>query len=277
MNFLQSALNSSGMGGLEAVSTLAAGNSLAESGRNLAKRGMAKKFEKLFIQAADAYASGYSSTNMALVGTVGVSAGVTAAVWGGMKGLSHMNNSKEEEDRSHNTKAIGASANFVAFVVFALVFVIMNTVRRQKMFSVLAGENMASQYAKFFAIPLAIFFVGLRLAIPSESMKAHQVIAIASILAGVVVGVARKFYFVFKINALEKGVFESIASAFDACKGMGVDSCNHEHAGFLSVFNNLNSVMQANVKQVFGDIDYAEIAREISKSQRFDTIKAFTG
>jgi VanZ family protein len=276
MNFLKGALQNTGVGGLEAVSTLASGNSVAESGKNFAKRAMSKKFEKIFIQAADAYASGYSSTNMALLGTVGISAAVSGVVWGGMKGVAYLDRLKDEEDQSEGLEFVGALAHFVAFVLFAVVFVIMNSVRRQKMLSVLAGENMASQYAKFFSIPLAIFFVGLRVMIPVESMKTYQVLAVASILAGVVVGIAKKFYFVYKINVLEKGVFESIAAAFDACKDAGSGVCDHEHAGFLTVFNNLNSVLQANVRQVFGRVDYAEIAREISKSQKFDTIEAFT-
>lgn len=276
MNFLNKLAQGTGVGGIEAVSTLASGNSIAESAKSLAKRGFAKRFEGMFMQTADAYASGYSSTNTALLGSAGISAGVTAAAWGVMKALSYLNDLKEEEEQSQKIKMVGKLAIFVAFFVFALAWATISISRRQTTFSVLAGENMVNQYVKFFTIPLVIFFLGLKMTIPSEALQSAQVFAVASVLSGVVLAAVRKFYFVYKINLLEKGVFESIASAFEACDGGG-GVCDHKHAGFLSVFNSINSVLQANAKQVLGDVNYGEIAREISQSQKFDTIWAFTG
>lgn len=277
MNFLQNAMGQTGLGAAETVSTLASGDSILDAGKNIAKRAMSKKFEGMFVQAADAYVAGYSSTNMAMLGAAGISASVTAAVWGSMKGLNYLNERKEEEEQSHSIKAVGLLANFVAFIVFALVFIIINTTRRQKMFSSMAGENMVNQYVKFFTIPLVLLFVALRVMIPSESIETYQVFLLASGLSGVIVALVKKFYFIFKINDLEKTVFETIASVFEECSGSTAETCGHEHAGFITVFNNINSVLQHDLERVFGDLNFADIAREISKSQKFDTFAAFTG
>lgn len=277
MNFLQNAMGKTGLGAAEAVSTLASGGSILGAGKNLAKRSMSKKFEGMFVKAADAYVAGYSSPNMAMLGAVGVSASVTVAVWGSMKGLNYINETKEEEEQSHSIKAVGMLADFVAFFVFALVFIIVNTTRRQKMFSSLAGENMVSQYAKFFTIPLVLLFVSLRVMIPSDSMESYQVFLLASGLSGVIVALVKKFYFIFKINDIEKSVFETIASVFEECSGSTAETCGHKHAGFITVFNNINSVLQHDMKRVFGELNFADIAREISKSQKFDTIASLTG
>ena len=274
MNFLNKALEGTGVGGIEAISTLASGKSIGTAAKSLAKRGFAKKFEGMFMQAADAYASGYSSTNTALMGAAGISAAVTGLVWGSMKVASYLDSLKEEKEQSQKIKIGGELATFAAFILFAIVWATINITRRQTTFSVLAGENMASQYVKFFSIPLLIFFLGLKLTIPSESLEPVQLFAVASVLSGIVLALVRRFYFVYKINVLEKGVFESIASAFDACDAVA-GACDHKHAGFLTVFNSMNSVLQSNAKQVLGDVNYGEIAREISQSQKFDTIRAF--
>lgn len=74
-------------------------------------------------------------------------------------------------------------------------------------------------------------------------------------------------------TGIEQGVFETIASVFDSCKGAAQgSSCDHEHAGFMKVFQNVNTTMQRDLKRIFGNLDFAEIAREISKSQKFDTL-----
>lgn len=186
MNFLNKVLEGTGVGGIEYISTLASGHSIGTAAKSLAKRGFAKTFEGMFMQAADAYASGYSSTNTALLGSAGISAGVTGLVWGSMKVLSYLNSLKKEEEQSQKIKIGGELATFVAFFLFSIVWAIINITRRQTTFSVLAGENMASQYVMFFTIPLLIFFLGLKMTIPSESLEPVQVFAVASVLSGIV-------------------------------------------------------------------------------------------
>lgn len=56
-------LSSNGMGAVETVSTLASGDSIVDAGKNLAKRALSKKFEKVLIDSADAYVAGYSSVS----------------------------------------------------------------------------------------------------------------------------------------------------------------------------------------------------------------------
>lgn len=59
-------LKNNRIGGVEAVSMLASGSSLADAGKNISKRLLSKKIEKLLLSAADAYVAGYGSTNTAL-------------------------------------------------------------------------------------------------------------------------------------------------------------------------------------------------------------------
>jgi hypothetical protein len=163
----------------------------------------------------------------------------------------------------------------MSMLVFVMVFMSMNFIRKQKMFSVLGGGSMATEYAKFFGIPLVILFVILRVVIPSDQASSKAVLALASSLSGVVVYLARKFYFVYKVNMIEKNVFETLTDVFETCKD--TTECGHEHAGFLKVFNGVDSQLQRDIKMVLGELDYASITREISKSQKFDTLKALTG
>lgn len=271
MNFLKN----NGIGGVEAISMLASGNSVADAGINVSKRLLAKKFEKLLLVAADAYVAGYSSTNTALLGVAGMSAAAGATAWGGLKAwdLATKSTRSTQEEKANSSRA-GMAASFAAFVVFAIVFVLVTTARRQNMFTALAGDNMVTDYAKFTAIPLALLFVGLRVSISSEKVGTRNVLLIASALSAAFFAVAKRFYLVFKLNGIERDVFSTIATVFDACKA---GPCNHQHAGFIKVFGQINTVLQNNLKMVFGEVDYAEISRELSKAQFYDNISAFTG
>ena len=265
-----------GVGGIEAISAVASGGSISGAAASIAKRGMAKKFENILTKTAMTYASGYNSNIMASLGQGAISAGVAGTVWGALKLIGNLNEKKDDEDQSDVAKFGAAGATFLAFLVFALVFMLINVTRKQRMFSLLAGDNMINQYAKFFTIPLAILFVVFRVMIPSESMDSAQVLLLASSLSGLIVGIARKFFFVYKFNMLEKGVFDTLTGVFEKCQDVtGV--CDHEHSGFMKVFNGVDSSLQHNFKLILGDLDYASITREISKSQKFDTLRAITG
>lgn len=279
MNFIQGMLKANGVGPVETVSTLASGTSLADSGEKLAKRALSKKFEKLLIDSADSYVAGYSSNRMAMLGAAGISAGVSAATWGSLKALKYFNEQKDEEEQSDNINVAGRGASLIALAVFATVFLIVMTTRRQRTFTALAGTNMASQYAKFFTVPFVLFFVLWRVVIPTDVFKTHHVAIFAAGFAGAFLSIAKKFYLVSKLNDLERDVFSTLASAFDACQGVGVGAakCDHEHAGFVTLFEKVSTLLQKKMTMIWGKLDYAEIAREISKSQKFDTIDAFTG
>lgn len=276
MNFIQGMLKSNGLGAVEAVSTLASGGSLADSGKKLAKRALSLKFEKLLIDSADSYVAGYSSNTMAMLGVAGISTGVGAATWGSLKALAHFNEQRDYDKQSDSIRFAGGAAGFVAFAVFAAVFLIVMTARRQRMFKAFTGTSMAGQYAKFFTIPFVLFFVLWRVVIPTDVFKTHHVAIFAAGFAGAFLSLVKKFYFVYKLNDMEREVFDSLASAFDACKdvGPGALTCDHEHAGFVRLFEKVSTVLQQNIKRIWGKIDYADIAREISKSQKFDTIES---
>ena len=136
---------------------------------------------------------------------------------------------------------------------------------------------MAGEYARWFTISFAVFFILWRVVIPTDVFKSHHVAIFAAGFAGAFLSLVKKFYFVFKLNDLEKEVFDSLASAFDACKdgAAGAPTCDHKHAGFVRLFEKVSTVLQQRMKMIWGNLDYAEIAREISKSQKFDTIESF--
>jgi hypothetical protein len=274
-NIAKKLFKKSGLGSVESLSSVASSGSVSGAVAAIAKRKMAKKFEGLLVETAITYASGYTSRTMAQLGQAGVSAGVAGALFASLKLIGYLNNKKEKEDRSDAAKFGAVLAPLMSMLVFAMVFMLINVVRKQKMFSTLAGGNMTTEYAKFFGIPLAVLFVILRVMIPSDQASSTAVLALASSLSGVVVYFARKFYFVYKLNVLEKNVFETLTDVFEKCKDTA--ECGHEHAGFLKVFNGVDSQRQRNMKMIFGDIDYASITREISKSQKFDTLRALTG
>lgn len=279
MNFIQGMLKSNGLGAVEAVSTLASGNSLAESGQKLAKRALSLKFEKLLLESADAYVAGYSSNTMAMLGVAGISTGVGAATWGSLKALAHFNEQRDEEKQSDSIRAAGGAAGFVALAVFAAMFVIVTTTRRQRTLKAFTGTSMASQYAKWFTVSFVLSFILWRVMIPTDVFETHHVALFAAGFAGVILSLVNKFYFVFKLNDLEQKVFASLASAFDACKDVaaGTQTCDHKHAGFVRLFDKVSTVLQKRMEMIWGTLDYAEIAREISKSQKFDTIESLVG
>ena len=277
MNFIKGMLDANGMGAVETVSTLASGDSLLDAGKNVAKRALSKRFEKVLIDSADSYVAGYSSNMMAMLGVAGISAGAGATAWGSLKALKYFNDQKEEEDKSDNINMIGTAAPFVSFVVFAIAFATIMMTRRQRMFTEFAGTNMVTQYIKFFTIPFVLFFILWRIVLPSDKFKIHHVAAFAAGFAGVVLSLVKNFYLVYKLNDMEKDVFSSLATVFDACKEVGANNCDHEHAGFVRLFEKVTTSLQLDMERIWGELDYGEISREISKSQKFDTITAFTG
>ncbi len=277
MDFLKGMMDSSGMGAVETVSTLASGGSVVGAGKNVAKRALSKRFEKVLIDSADSYVAGYSSNMMALLGVAGISAGAGATAWGSMKVLKYLNDQKEEEDKSDSISMMGTAAPFIAFVVFGIAFATVTMLRRQRMFTEFAGTNMVNQYVKFFTIPFVLFFILWRVVLPSDKFKIHHVAAFAAGFATVVLSLVKKFYLVYKLNDMEKDVFSSLATVFDACKDAGPKNCDHEHAGFVRLFDKVTTSLQLDMERIWGELDYGEISREISKSQKFDTISALMG
>ncbi|CAM9604472.1 unnamed protein product [Ectocarpus fasciculatus] len=268
MEFLKNTLKLNNIGATEAISTLASGESLVDAGKNLGKRVMALKFEKLLMNAADSYVAGYSTHNRALLGVAGRSAGVSVSLWGAIKGWKYYNESLDEDERYTGPMNAQGAEGVIAFVVFALVFLLINMYRRQNTFSVLAGTNMVNQYVKFFSVPFAVFFVAFRVMIPSDVAPSHMIMALAAGLASAVLFAVKKFYFVYKLNDIEKDVCTNISSIFDACSGN--NNCTHEHAGFMNVFKWMNPGYIREMKRIFGELDFAEISRELSKSQIYD-------
>ncbi len=267
MNFVNSMLKANDISLTETVGALASGKSLADAGSKLSARVKAKKFEKMLLNAADSYAAGYSSHNMAFLGAIAQSAGIGAAAWGGMKAYAHYSDPDEGDENSENQKGkeiIGAVA------VAALVFFLVLQARRQRMFSVFAGTNMAWQHVKFFSVPFVVFFIIWRIILPLDVAGYHHVAFFAAGFAGAVYTAIRKFYFVYKLNDIEKDVFTTMASVFEACPGAGADGCDHQHAGFARIFKQMKPYFIRKMRQIFGELDFAEISKELSARQVYD-------
>ena len=267
MDFLQSMLKANDMGLVETIGTLASGKTLGDAGRKMSARVKAKKFEKMLLNAADAYASGYSSHNMAFLAVLAQSVVIGAATWGGVRAYSHYSDADEEENKKGN-------ATVVAVVVAALVFFMISQARRQRMFSAFAGTNMAWEHFKFFSVPFVVFFVIWRSILPLAVADNHHVAFFAVGFAGAVYTAIRKFYLVFKLNDIEKDVFTKMASVFEACRGQeGSAGCDHKHAGFVRVFKQMRPHFKWRMRQIFGELDFAEIAKELSARQMYDNYR----
>ncbi|CAN0070042.1 unnamed protein product, partial [Ectocarpus sp. 4 AP-2014] len=266
MNFVNSMLKANDIGLTETVGALASGKSLGDAGCKLSARVKATKFEKMLLNAADSYVAGYTSHNMAFLGAIAQSVGIGAATWGGMKAYAHFSDPDESNDGENNK----GKEIIVAVAVAALVFFLITQARRQRMFSVFAGTNMAWQHVKFFSVPFVAFFVIWRSVLPHDVAEIHHVAFLAAGFAGAVYTAIRKFYFVYKLNDIEKDVFTKIASVFEACPGPGADGCDHQHAAFARLFKQMKPSFRRRMRQTFGELDFAEIAKELSARQMYD-------
>jgi len=269
MNFLRSMLKANDMSLAETFGTLASGKSLGDAGSKLSARVKAKKFEKMLLNAADSYAAGYNSHNTAFLAAVAQSVVIGAATWGGMKAYAHYSDA-DEQDANENKKG---KEIFVAVVVAALVFFLISQARRQRMFSVFAGTNMAWQHVQFFGVPFVVFFIIWRSILPLDVADTYHVAFFATGFAGAIYTAMRKFYFVYKLNDIEKDVFTKMSSVFEACTGAGADGCDHEHAGFARLFKQMKPYYKRKMRQTFGELDFAEIAKELSARQMYDNFK----
>lgn len=216
------------------MATLLQAGSAIASGKSVQTR----KLEGLYMQAADAYSSGSTTVNAMGVKKLGVSALVALLMWSATKLIQIKTQGREEDRELSGTTYLRNSATPVTaafFAAFLSVFV-FDVALRQKTFSKFTGTNMFREYAMFFAVPLVVFSIGLKV---RSSLDVKQSLGVASILAVVAVVVAKNSYFVFKQNDLEKQVFEKIANVLDACQDAGKAGCSHEHAGYVDAFTNM--------------------------------------
>lgn len=270
MNFLSNIVSSNlGNSLLQAGTAVASGKSVRDVAKQVVARNQTRKLEGYFMQAADAYSSGYSTFNTMSLPKFGVSGGIALAVWTTMYMVQKMNRDPDDEAREpFKAPAIAGTAAFFAAFLSVMVF---DIVRRQKTFSNFTGTNMFMQHVVFFSVPLAMFSVLLKIASPL-SFK-HSVMG-ATIVAVAVVVAAKKFYFVFKQNDLEKEVFTQIANALEACTGPGRAGCDHKHAGYLEPFANMVKPYLDQINYVLPDpLDAVEVARDIASRQIFDTLR----
>ena len=277
MDFITNALGNPTA--LTAISTVASGGSLQDSANNLSNFAKAKKFESLFLTSAENYASGFSSMNMASLNALGKSLGAGLISLGAMKLWSLSKDDVEEEDGEK--KSFLATGEVGAAILVTIVsLIIISMVRRQKMFSVMAGTNMINQYVKFFTIPFVIFFIIWRIILPADKVGIQFVAIFADGFAAALLSVLNKYYFVYTLNTLERDTFKSMSSVFDKCKDIPASACDHEHSGFLKAFNNnKNNFFYRRViklmKNRLGGADFGDMTRELAKAQKFDTLAGF--
>ncbi|CAM9092787.1 unnamed protein product [Ectocarpus sp. 12 AP-2014] len=244
---------------------VASGKSAKDAAKTMVTRAQSRRLEKFFMGAADAYSSGYSTLNTFSLKKFGVSGLTALAVWITIV-VVQKNRAKAEAEQEDSAVA-GTAALFAAFLSVAVI----DVVRRQTTFSKFTGTNMFMQYVWFFSVPFALSATGAKVASPlnfKQSGMAGLVVAVATVLA------AKRLYFVFKQNDLEREVFSQIANVLDACQGAGEAGCNHEHAGYMEAFSNMVKPYIDQVNYVLPDpLKAADVARDVASRQIFDTLR----
>lgn len=269
MNFLTDIGANLLQGGL----AVASGKSVGGVAKQMVTRKHTRKLESYFMQAADAYSSGYSTFNAPSITKFGVSAIVALAAWTTVVLLQKNKTDSDDgvvamESPKFKAPAMAGAAAFLAAFFSVMAF---DVVRRQKTFSNFTGTNMILQHAVFFAVPFAVLSAGLAVASPLDVKK--SVLAATFVAVGVVV-LAKKFYFVFKQNDLEKEVFTQIANVLDACQSPNKAGCSHRHAGYLEAFSNMVKPYIDQVNYLLpSPLDASAVARDIASRQIFDTLR----
>ncbi|CBN80387.1 EsV-1-85 [Ectocarpus siliculosus] len=273
MDFLSNVVTSTfGNGLLQAGTAVATGKSAGDVAKHAMARNQTRRLEEYFMKAAEAYSSGYSTFLALNTAKFGAAAIVALVAWTTTYLMAQRRNRNrdlgEVVDQPSNATAVAGSAAFFAAFVAVLVF---DVVRRQRTLSNFTGTNMFMQYAMFFCVPLGLFSAGLKLASPLDLQTS---VAAAAVIAVAVVVVAKKLYFVFMENDLERKVFTEIANALDACPGPGKAGCNHKHAGYLDAFANMVKPYLDQINFILPNtLDAAEVARDIASRQKFDTLR----
>lgn len=252
---------------------VASGKSVGGVTKQMVTRKHTRKLESYFMQAADAYSSGYNTFNAPSIAKFGVSAIVALAAWTTVVLLQKSKTNNDDgvvvtESPKFKAPAMAGTAAFFAAFFSVMAFDVM---RRQKTFLNFTGTNMILQHAMFFAVPFAALSAGLVVASPFDLKK--SVLAATFVAVGVLV-LAKKFYFVFKQNDLEKEVFTQIANVLDACQGPNKAGCSHKHAGYLEAFSNMVKPYIDQINYILpSPLDASEVARDIASRQIFDTLR----
>ncbi|CAN0574348.1 unnamed protein product [Ectocarpus sp. 12 AP-2014] len=262
MDFLSNSL-------LQAGTAMASGKSAGDVAKHVVTRYQTRRLEEYFMKAAEAYSSGYSTFFSLSTTKFGVAGIVASVVWTTMYMVQRKNRNLDEVvDQPSKATAVAGSAAFFAAFFSVLMF---DVVRRQRTLSKFTGTNMFMQYTMSFCVPLGLFSAGLKLASP---LDLQQSVAAAAVIAVAVVVTAKKLYFVYMENDLEREVFTQIANALDACPGPGKAGCNHKHAGYLDAFANMVKPYIDQINFILPDpLDAAEVARDIASRQIFDTLR----
>lgn len=270
MNVLQKV----GVDMLQAGVAVASKKVVGDVAKTLVTRTQTLNLEKYFMQAADAYSSGYTTFNTPSLVKFGASGVVGLAAFGAVV-FAQRRGSGERDNSAEDAKSVQTSAVAGTAGLFAAFFVVMvfDILRRQKTFSKFTGTNMILQHAVFFSAPLLFSFVAIKLASPLDFKK--SVFAACVVAVGVLL-VAKKFYLVFKQNSLEKQVFTKIANVIDSCQGPGKAGCGHEHAGYMEAFDNMVKPYLEMINYALPEpLEAAEVARDIASTQIFDTVRNF--
>ena len=275
MDFLSNIVTSNvGNGLLQAGTAMASGKSAGDVAKHMVTRNQTRRLEKYFMQAAEAYTSGYSTFFALSKAKFGVAAIVALVVWTTTYLVVQKRNRNENENENgklRNPSKATAIAGGAAFFAAFLLVLMVDVFRRQRTLYNFTGTNMFVQYAMFFCVPLGLFSSGLTLASP---LDLQQSVAAAAVIAVAVVVLAKILYFVFMENDLEREVFTQIANALDACPGPGKAGCNHKHAGYLDAFANMVKPYLDQINYILPDpLIAAEVARDIASRQIFDTLR----
>ena len=177
-----------------------------------------KQIEQMFLGSADSYASGYKTSNIALLTKIGAMGSATIVVWFILNFVLY----KEPEDKY--TNIIGAIG------VCIVVFVSISIYRRSTALTVFTGKGIIKQSLLFSLIPFIISTIVMKSLTKSE-LKTSIIIS-----TFISIGVLLSSKFLYIGSGLEKEIFVKIAEIFESCPGINAAGCDHKHAGFKIPF-----------------------------------------
>lgn len=255
------------------TSALACGKSTGDVASTLVIQAEMKKLENMFMEAADAYTSGYRSLNKASLSKFGISAALSLVVYLAAKVYAGATETtKEEEKRRFYLDKMLPVVSAASTLVVALI--VIGVMRRQKTFRVFSGTDMISSYALFFVVPFVVLSAGARLG-SGATIQNSAIGSGAASLAFLLL--SKKLYFVYKQNELERNVFSQLSDVFESCPDYVASSCTQEHGEFLTAFVNSVQPYLTQISRLLPEpIKAATVAKRLSDRQVFDTLVSFT-
>lgn len=220
--------------------------------------------EKEVLKLADINTAGYNFITTAGLSRFGMTIGAPFLTYTIINFLT-----KDETDNTETATQKRNNAMVAGIVSAFVIFFGIHIFRRERTLLKFTGEGMAMQYVKFGLIPLVIGTVTIKIISTFDVTKSAL---FSAFVAGTILLIARKFFFGYKLNQLEKEVFSQIESLLKKCGNSS--SCNHKHSGFLDFFNKNMDFTLAKIKgQTKLQLTPLEVVKFLIEKQSLDSAK----